>query len=283
VCLVLSLAACDLPDGGPEDDPARDGRRDAAPFISATHAIAGAVQAEAHRSGSIAAEAVFLASQLAGAGQIVITGTLAQNEGGFTWAPQPTDRMVVAFGDDTTVDLWIDDIAGDSTTAATFLAGEHRLAYRVAVADRIDMAFASTRKAGAMTASADGTLVYEDVEYEVAIEMVGTYTAVRDQRETTGSIVADGFDLDVDETLVRTGGASTRSTQRTISSSLHLRSGVYDWVDVVTRTSVDSDWAAEGEILRNGSSWGAYRLGSTPFDDVVTIGVELPDGRLDLE
>jgi hypothetical protein len=234
-CLALAFAlpACDAPDG-PAPLPHREGAVEAA--IAASQELPSALQNEARTSARIAAEAVLLSTELADAGQRVTTGTLVQDDAGFTWAPQPTDRLVVEFGDGTDFHVWVDDMAGDDTSATAFLEGDHRFVYRVAVADRLDVAFSSAREAGTLTATAVGTYVHEGVDYDVALDLSGL-----DRRQITGSILADDFDLDVDETWPSRADAS----QRTISSSLRLGDDVYDWVD--------------GEILHNGSSWATAR------------------------
>lgn len=301
--LVWVLAGCDPVDEPADREPPPEHDAEVRAAIEATHALAGVVQSEGQTSATIVAEGVFLASQLGGAGQVVTTGTLEQEGTTFAWSGDPVDRMVITFGDGTKVDVWVDEIVGDSSSATAFLQGEHRFAYRVAMRDRIDMAFTSVRQDGTTTATANGTLVHEDVSYEAAVEVQGTYffetdstgTHFRDAHRTTGSITAEGLELELDEgwsfELVTSGGESAQATQRTIASSLRLGDDVYDWVDATTRTSfrdgkpseLDTYWAADGEILRNGEPFGAYRLGSSATLDFVTVVVDLPHAELELE
>ena len=281
-----------------DDDPAAD----AEDSVVASHNLGSVITTEGQSSANIAVEGVFMASQAAGLGEPVTTGTLTQQGQGFAYAGAPSDRLVVEFSDGTTIDFWIEEISGDSTSAAAFLNNDHVLEYRVAVDGKIDMTFESRRQGGALGAGAVGSYVYEDVEYDIDLAMAGTYyfesdstgTHFRDEHRTTGSVTASGYDLDVDETwyfeLVTSGGGSAQAASRTVSNSLQLGDDTFDWVDVATKKSfsngkpsqIDTYWDATGDILRNGEAYGTYRLDLTE-PDFIYFAVDLPAGAVRVE
>ena len=267
-------------DGDGDDDDDDEPAVDAEDSVMASHNLGSVITTEGQTSANIAVEGVFMASQSAGLGQVVTTGTLTQQGQAFAYVATPSDRLVVEFGDGTTIDFWIEEISGDSTSAAAFLNNDHLLEYRVAVEGKIDMTFESRRQGGSLGAGAVGSYVYEGAEYDVDLSMAGTYyfesdstgTHFRDEHRTTGSVTGTGYDLDVDETwyfeLVTSNGGSAQAASRTVSNSLQLGNDTFDWVDVATKKSfsngkpsqVDTYWDATGEILRNGESYAAYRL-----------------------
>jgi hypothetical protein len=270
--------------------------------VLASHNLGSVITTEGQTSANVAVEGVFTASQAAGTGQVVTTGTLTQQGQAFAYAPSPSDRLVVEFGDGTAIDFWIDEIAGDSTSAAAFLNNDHEFQYRVAVDGKIDMTFESRRQAGSLAAGAVGSYVHEGVDYDIDLSMAGAYdfesdstgTYFRDEHRTTGSITASGYDLDVDETwyfeLVTSDSGSAQAATRTVANSLQLGGDTFDWVDVATAKSfrngkpseIDTYWKARGEILRNGEQHGTYRLdlGAPAFIHMV---VDLPTGPVEVE
>ena len=206
--MVWVLGACDPV----EDTPPIEGDAEVQSPIEASHELAGVLQDEAETSATIVAEGVFLASQLGGAGQVVTTGTLEQDGTTFVWSDEPADRMVIAFGDGTRVDVWVDEIVGDDASASAFLQGEHRFAYRVAIDDRIDMAFTSVRQHGTTTTTAHGSLVHDGVDYEAAVEVRGAYALETGTHRITGWIAAEDFEIELDEFSSST--ATSSSTPR---------------------------------------------------------------------
>ncbi len=286
-----------------DDPPPSDGMVDTSDGVAAGHQLASLLTAEAQTSASITTEAVFMASQAAGTGQVVASGTLTRQGQSFSWSPEPSDRLVVALGDGTTISLWVEQFAGDTTSPSAFLSTDHQLTYVATVDDRVDMRLSSLRQGGTMNASATGKYTHEGVAYDVDLQLAGTTyfesdstgTHNLDEHRTTGTIKATGFDLDVDEDwrfeLVVAGNESAQSTHRTIRNSLRLGETTFDWVDVLVQKSfrdgvpseLDTYWLARGQVLRNGEPYGAYRLDPSATLESVAVVLDTPDGAIEID
>lgn len=291
--VLMAAPACD---GEPAPDPMADpgsGRDDGPPMagddvpsepsdvLRSAHALPQTIGDEGQSSAEVTTNSVWMASQLAGQGQVVTTGTLVQQGDGFAYDPEPRDALVVSLSDGTRVVLVVHAMEGDvSGTPGGFLDGDHRLEYEVAVPDRLDMRFGSQRLQGSASSSAVGSYTHQGQAYDVDLERIGSYyfesdstgTHYRDEHRTTGTVQAEGYRLEVDEgwryELVTSGDDSASTAQRTVSSGLTVGGTVYDWVDVVTRKSfrdgqpsqTESYWTAEGAILRDGEGFGQYGM-----------------------
>jgi len=245
--------------------------------LKAAHLAGSTVALEARQSAEIGAAAVNEATAQAGSYSIVTTGTLTeQGAGVFGYGPEPSDRLVVHFAKGDELTYYIKEAQGTPNA-------DHRYDYRVVVAGKADMHFISQRLNGQIQQSAQGKMTLTDVEYAVDLTVQGTYTfesdttgsEMRDDYHVGGTVTADGFALQVDESwhfeLVSStgmGAAVATADRRTINSVLRVGGQEVRWNDVLIQkqfrdgkpTEADSYWKAQGTISAGGNVIAEYKL-----------------------
>lgn len=337
----LFLAACDAPDAGEDtadtggseapDDESSDGSgddssgsgldpldpvdpdtgddppaEDAAASLVAAHAIPTRLGTDGEALARTAATAVSAASLAQGGTSVVTTGTLTQQGATWTYAAQPTDRLVIDNDGLPDAELWVHTVQGDFTSVDDFLDHSHDLDFDVVIADVVDARLHSVRSGGQIASTAVGSFVHEGVRYDLDVAIQGSdyfesdssgvYSTI--DTRTTGTITRDGFALAIDETwafeLVSSGGAPVQSGVRNVASTLDLEGARYQWIGVVTQTvfdggkptDLDGFWRADGEVRKDGAPWGQYRLNPNVIGDAggyISISLETPDGAFELQ
>jgi hypothetical protein len=267
------------------------------------------------QSGEIAANAVFLASQIgAGGARLVSTGTLTQQGQTWAYAGEPNDRLVVQFASGTNVDFYITRMQGDfSIDAANFLQSNHNFDYRVVISGVSDLSFTSDVASGASNfhATARGTLLSSNVTYTVDLTLSGLYSfeidstgsSLLNDYGTTGTIVAPGYSLTVNErrrfelisAVVNFGGATRTDTatseQTWNNNTLIFGADTYQWTNAQKQksfkngkpSSVDTYWQASGGVLKNGAPFGLYKFETGSVFGYVNFDLVLPNEVIELE
>jgi hypothetical protein len=249
---------------------------------------------------------VSAASLAQGGTSVVTTGTLTQQGAQWTYAAQPTDRLVIDNDGLPDAELWVHTVQGDFTSVDDFLDHSHELDFDVVIADVVDARLHSVRNGGQIASTAVGSFVHEGVRYDLDVAIQGSdyfesdssgvYSTI--DTRTTGTITREGFALSIDETwafeLVSSGGAPVQSGVRNVASALELDGARYQWIGVVTQTvfdggkptDLDGFWRADGEVRRDGAAWGRYRLNPNAIGDeggYISIALETPVGVFELQ
>lgn len=267
------------------------------------------------QSGTMAANGVFLASQLGAGGlQLVTTGTLTQQGLIWTYSANPADRLIVQFIAGTNVTFYVTRMQGDfSVDAATFLRRNHNFDYRVVVPGTGDLSFTSDVGTAnpSYQATAQGSLVFSNVTYSVNLSLAGLY---RFETDSTGtSLLTDylvtGTASSPDYRLVAnyrrrfelvsartTSGGATRFEDATTDQDWNnnvvtIGADTYQWAEASKQKSfrngkpsqIDTYWKASGGILRNGQPYGIYDMRPDPLLVYLRFYLILPDQAIELE
>lgn len=315
LALVLGNAGCDPDVEPPANDPDTTGATeetgatapDLTASIIAAHGVGSQVVSNGDASAQLAAQAVEFATASVGSGELVTTGTVEQRGSQYAYDPSPDDALVVVLEDAPRTTFRIHAMDGDFSSASAFLAGDHELRFAVEVEAQMTLEIGSVRRNGAFDTSAAGTILVEGLDLDVDVHARGTSTSEVDSTgsrfhsafTTTGTVTGPAFDLVLDETwdfeLVTAGDESAQSAVRTLANTLSTDGDDYDWVDVRTQKSyrdgrpseLDTFWTAQGQLLRNGQPFGAYRLDADPIGEdsggFVLFMLDLPEGSFELE
>lgn len=266
------------------------------------------------QSGEIAAQGVFLASQLGAGGlQLVTVGTLRQDaSGGWQYSPTPTDALTVQFAAGTNLNFYVTRMQGDfSVDATTFLRRSHTFDYRVVSPGGTDLTFTSDVGTGtpSFRATARGTLGWKGVAYAIDLRLTGEYqfnvdstgSAMLDDYQVTGSVKAPDYTVQVNQrrrfemvvAAVNFGGAtrydSATADQDWINNTLQVGADTFQWVNVTKQksfkngkpSSLDTFWKTGGVVLRNGQPFGTYEL--RPDLHFLRFFLVLPNAAIELE
>ncbi|MBI3416783.1 MAG: hypothetical protein HY043_15950 [Verrucomicrobia bacterium] len=286
--------------------------------VSAGDFLPKAVAVFGEQSANIAANAVFLASQLgAGGAQLVTTGTLSQQGQNWAYSPSPNDRLVAQFATGTNVQFYITRVQGDfSIDVNVFLRRPHNFDYRVVTPGVADLTFISDAGTGtpSFQAKARGMFIWNQVSYDVDLTLSGTYqyeselvlltgSSLLTDAMITGTVRAPGFSLVASQrrryesviAQVNFGGATrfdeAVSDQDWIDNTLTLGADTYKWVNATkqksfkngTPSSVDIYWQAAGSVLKNGQAYGVYKFGASTASGYVMFYLALPNDVVQLE
>lgn len=274
--------------------------------LLAGDAVARAVGSLSSDINTVAAEAVFAASQLgAGGAQLVTTGTLTQQGQTWSYSSSPADRLAVRFASGTNADFYISRMEGNfSSDAAAFLQQSHNFDFRVVAPGIADLTFASGIPSGTCDfhATARGSLVWNAVNYTVDLTLDGKYCfdggfgsySLLNDYTTTGSVLAPGYSLNVDERwrfeLIADQNQSASSAEDWNNNILTIGPDTYKWVNARKQksfkngkpSSIDSYWQASGAVLKNGQSWGLYQY-QGPILGYVKFYLVTADAAIELE
>ena len=247
----------------------------------------------ANTSRNTLVESVYGASQLAGMGTVVNTGTVTVTQAGAQYQPSPADKLVVKFGD-LTQEFVIRDAAGDATqsTAAGFLQRPHRLSYRHSIPGQAEGDMAVNFDGQGFSATIKGWSVFHGQKYDVDLQVegrvvtAGGFTAdgggSRTAYQVKGRITHAEFDVDVDERheiafesaysldlLHSQRGFASRLTA-TLNNRLRVKSAEYrlDNVQVVTDVMEKGFKSSQGVV----SSTGRVLLNGSEFGDIALVG-----------
>ena len=255
---------------------------------------------------SVAADAVFAASQLgAGGAQLVTTGTLSQQGQTWSYSSSPADRLAVRFGSGTNADFYITRMEGNfSSDAATFLQESHNFDFRVVAPGVADLTFNSGIPSGTCNfhATARGSLLWNGVNYTVDLALDGQYCfesgfgsySLLNDYTTAGTVMAPGYSLSVDQRwrfeLVADQKQSASSAEDWNNNTLTIGADTFKWVNAKKQksfkngkpSSIDSYWQASGAVLKNGQSWGLYQY-QGPIFGYVKFYLATPDAAIELE
>jgi hypothetical protein len=301
--LALTFAACESADagtaaGGGGGGGGGAGAPPAGPSASEREAairMGFDAPSEAHDAGDagvmLTLEAVATASVAAGGLELITTGTLTQTGGSFQYAATPTDRLVIAWSDATTTELFISQLSGDleAETSEDFLSGDHAVTTRVVRADVADFTVVTQKSGGTRDGSIVGMVAVEGVAYQVDLQETGTTTSEVDagavdyesESSMTGTITAPGFSLIAQESywfhsVVFERAIVNRS--RTADSVWTFNGDEYRLDGLYIRTATtdswpddDDYWRAEGAVTENGVVVGQVTL----EEDALSIDVVL--------
>lgn len=261
--------------------------------LAAGHGLPRVIALNAYQSRQMMVQAVFGATALAGVagtGRIVNTGTLSPGFGGFQYAPSPRDRLVVRLPD-ATHEFVVKESQGNQfvATPAAFLLADHVMRYTHRIPDRTECEISVQNVRGRIEVKVTGWYVQGSQNYEFQLQAAGTSAARRDMQghevktgyALTGTIRGGGLEVSVDErhsfamaaaTSLRLPTTMRKTASRfTGTNNNTVRFGVdtYRWkgVEYVTDSMTSQAGGggagvsrAEGEVLRNGSTFGRYAL-----------------------
>lgn len=253
------------------------------------------------------ADGAFLASQLGASGlRLVTTGTLTQQGNLWSYAPEPTDRLHVFFQDKSTADYYVTEMVGDfSFNAAHFLNNNHVFKWRSVSEQYGDLTFSSTRNGRLTEVTVVGTYNFRGTSYMLDLTSLvdhffeggGSAHTITDTG-VTGTIRAENYHQTVAYRqrfeIISNTNVSASTNEVWLNSQLTLGGTQYVWKDVKTQKSflsgkvsqLDSYWAANGSITRDGAPIGTYRF---KFEaPTVALGyakfvVVTADGEIELE
>ncbi|MHC4548455.1 MAG: hypothetical protein ACYTEZ_06725 [Planctomycetota bacterium] len=295
VCLVPALLAA----GGPATAQESGGglgpqTRQA---LARGHTLPTLLGRAMYESRTIMVQAVFAATVLSGrggTGGVVTTGTLTQQAAGtlqFRYAAQPPDKLVVKLAGRKHHELKVTEVRGDlrAATPEAFLDGNHSLAYEHFIPEQASMQVATRSVNGNWTYATKGWFVHENTRFATDFRAQGTYWFQNDMSgaenknryAVQGTIRGGGLSIAIKEEhhfrLVSAQWVNRR--QRTVTHSVDVNNNTlavgrdtFRWVDakiakVFTNgrpSSVNEDWQATGQVLRNDRPFGVYRLQTQP-------------------
>lgn len=236
-------------------------------------------------------EAVVLASQQSGSGQLITTGTLTQDQQqNWTYQSTPNDRLVTIFANGNRVEYFISQLNGDfnAPDPATFLLRDHQFAFRVIVTDQADISFNLLRSNGQIRNSLQGTLVSEGLTYSADLTTQGTFSFDVDSgrhdsdQQTQGTINAPDFSLNVNETSTFTLLGRVENSSRVINNSWTISGDQYvlsnGWIRrnfFEGRPDEFDFWRAEGTLTRNGANIGGIGAELVPEEAPTALEIFL--------
>ncbi len=255
---------------------------------------------------NLGVQGVFLASILgAGGAQLVTTGTLTQQGANWDYTPTPPDRLFVQFQTGSNLTYYVTRMEGDfSRDAATFLENPHAFNYRVIVPNLGDLSFDNAIPPGTcdFLVTARGGLTLSNVTYDLDVTLSGTYCIdnsfgyqLINDYTTTGTVNAPGYALTLNQRwrheLIGGGGGGASAVQEWNNSTLTLGADTYQWDNTKKQksfrdgrpSSLDTYWLASGNVLRNGTVYGTYRLQPEPLLARLKFVLDLPTGTIELE
>ena len=290
------------PGAGPEQSIASDLKRaHGAPAVLHAHSIDTLL---------LTGQAVELASVLAGTGQLMTSGTLTQVGASYTYAPEPTDRLVVVLLDGRRFELTVSQAQGDfSQGSSGFFAADHQYAVRVVLGDELDINLSSSQSAGTRQIGVQGAWATGGVVYTVNGSISGTTYFQNDsagsqfntQTQTTGSITTPGFSTQLNEswtyemvTSTGSGGGSASAATRSLANVVELAGHTYTWDNVSVQFSYKNGkpsqlvdyWQASGQVLKDGQAFGTYRKDVQPLGQdtgYIKFVLDTPEGAIELE
>jgi len=250
------------------------------------------------------AQAVFEASGQ-NSGQLTTTGTLTQTGAEtFTWSNTPTDRLVVAFGDESRLEFVIEAFTGDfssgwegfrdfhsSLVFTTVTEGSFslRIQSQSGAPQAPEAAALSPTGTTRFSRTVEGTLQFAGVPVQVAVINTGEVSAdfsggnvdYRSAETTTGTLTSANASITVNEgyeyVFVSVTSAVEQSKRANLSSA-QVGGNTYAFRDVWAQTTCRNNlvtetefWQARGELLQNGTAIGVIQFESTP-----AAGTECP-------
>lgn len=261
------------------------------------------------------ARAVFEASRL-NEGNLTTTGTLRQEDEGYSYAEEPADRLKVVLADGTS-EFTITKMDGNlSLDANRYLLKAHDFRYRWK-AKGVDLKVKSVRTgAGAVEATIAGTFEYEKQRLKIDAKEKGTYAysdnaevwikgdgwgvspkgyVLKVERDVTGSISGEEFSLELEESMIYKSiyfqnfvENHTRTSKSRWTSGRHkfaleefrIRTAFLD-----TDPSEFDFWKVEGRLLRDGKAVGAmsWSIGSSRRAEPTRIFLVMGDEEIPLE
>jgi hypothetical protein len=268
--------------------------------------VAQTVGATALETANLGAQGVFLASILgAGGAQLVTTGTLTQQSSTWNYSTSPSDRLFVQFQSGSNLTYYVTRMEGDfSRDATTFLERPHAFDYRVVVPTVGELSFENAIPTGTCNflVTARGSLDWGQVTYTVDLTLSGVYCIdtsfgyqLLNDYTTTGTVTAPGYALTVNQRwrheLVGGAGGDASSVEEWNNSTLTLGVDIFQWDNTKKQksfrdgqpSSLDTYWLASGNVLRNGTTYGAYRLQPLPLLGLIKFVLDLPNETIDLE
>lgn len=254
--------------------------------IKLGNGFSGRVAQNVYLSRQMLVQAIYGATAQEGTGKVTETGTLTQSRFGFTYEPEPSDKLVLKLPT-ATHEFVVKVVRGNmqAPTPAAFLASNHHLHY----VHTLDGVGAVEVKANAIglgwAAEVTGWYEEEKQRYDLSLKMEGGSLFENGGRsgqesktdyKIMGEVTAPDFKLTVDERhffhLVSVGEAVTHSIDE-IRNTLTVGSVTYKWVDAsVTKVfktaggrmmpvfDASSKWAVKGKVLKDDKEFGSYKL-----------------------
>ncbi len=258
--------------------------------------------------------ALFDAADAARSRQLVTTGTLKAPEargGPSRYDPAPADRLVWERPGQPAAEFFITDLRGDfEDRGSSFHSHTHRLAYRVAVKDQMDVAVERARDGGRYEVKLKGWMTLEGQRYSVDLirrgedyfENDSTGSEFRDDTSVDGTIERPGVRMTVAESsradLVRYRREYVMCDRRVLNHTIVAGGKTYRWDDVVVRknfkngkiSGADSDpteWVCDGQVLVDGKRFATYVKDLEAFRKAETgyvlYKIQAPGGAIEVE
>lgn len=246
------------------------------------------------------AETVAFASQNAGTGQIVTSGTITQSGQNFSYSGSPTDRLVLQLTGAPAITFYITQLNGDLSGIERFFNSEHQMQFRVQ-SENFDLNLSSQISGINRLATISGNTTINGLNYQLQIEKRETLVAGVDfnaadhtsESQLTGQISSsNGFQVELSEGYrYRLYVYENAVENLTISSNNRWSIGGqnYELRDAMIRHETlngwpnPSDyWIAAGSLLRDGQVIGAIGMEQQAL--WIDVFLQLNDGdRLQLK
>jgi hypothetical protein len=280
------------------------------------------IQASAVQSGTVCLQAVAFASTKAGGGRrLVTTGTVRQSKeksSDWSYEATPADRLLVEFANGQTVEFAVRKIEGDFTgDLRNFMEKDHDIAYSAATAAFGTLSIEERRRSGDSNCAITGRVKMEGIEFAVDLKTrVGKFSEstrvsvgdgpsqflygpmTEQEIELAGTITAEEFVLKVSErqwlvSISDGDRGSASASGRIVKNEWTLKGVRYEMEAAIARsfkdnrpTRVNTEWKAEGWIVRDGKKYGTLRLlgaGDRGEGAMYKIVLETPEGTIELE
>ena len=230
-------------------------------------------------------EAVYAAS--AQMGQVVYAGTLTVSSMGVQYAPQPTDRLVLNYGQQRQ-EFVVHQAQGDNQAmnASGWLLAPHHLDYTHRIPGEAEARITARYDGSRFDVTLRGWYTQSGRRYELDLQARGGAAGVRDyggqdtqtQYDLTGTITGAGLSLDVSErhasTLVAATSLRTLPSQRgsasrvnaTINNRVRHGGSTYQLQNVQVQTdqktrggnTTGGMTGLSGDLLRDGQPYGRF-------------------------
>ncbi len=236
-------------------------------------------------------EAAFFLNSLG----VDVIGTLQQSvsdPAAFSYSPTPDDRLRIILANGTEIVYDTSAISGDfGFDANFFLLNEYQLRYKVIVAPIIDLTIDANRGNGVLWGTVSGTAQIEGTSYTVSLTLGGSYVPFTSitKPELTGTVTANGFDMQVNETIEFVSGQSIFLTNKS-NNSWTAEGSQFQYTAEISKAfqcghaaNVASDWQANGSLTQDGATIGALSVNIESAADQINIAASAPDGPIILE
>jgi len=241
-------------------------------------------------------------------GTLTTTGTLQESENGFSYSPQPTDKLVYQNQNGQNIaSFTYRTIQGTiNGNAEDFLSNNHEFEFFVDAPGQGTLEISSRNNGQLRSVRMDGTATHNGQDYDVNLLIEGTYYFEVDltgaelsvDAQYTGTIRGKNFREEVDEqwkynsvTASGQGGFVAENVYRSFNTAWTVEDRRFQYQDGVLQSVFrngrptewdvnNSPWQANGTLLLNGQPIGNMTMGQE--GDAIKVWLQLEKGKEEL-